>query len=121
MLMWHASLYPQPEQAEQAGERVVDGPSGRALGVERGQLHSVKPEGGRLRVDLGAPVVLGRGVLDDPVDGSEAVDAGDRRQAPADRGRGEAGVLLHACPQLEVAAAHREHVEGAPGTRRTST
>jgi hypothetical protein len=50
-------------------------------------------------------------VLDDPVDGGEAVEAGTGRETPADGRAGQPRVFLHPCPQLQVAAVDAEHLQ----------
>ena len=108
---------PQAQQPEQAGQGVIDRPSGGGLGQEGTKLHAVEAERGRLGVDLGTPYVLGRRLSQEAIDDGEAVEADDRGQATADGGPPQVALLLHpAGVELNVDPEHGEGLQADLGT-----
>ena len=95
--------HPQAEESQETGKRMVHRASGCSLGHKGTELHAVESQGGRVGVDLGAPDVLGRRVLDEAVENANPVEASHRRQPPSDGGPGQSLLLHGTGPQFDVA------------------
>jgi len=67
-----------PEQTEQTGKGVIHTAPGGSLGHEGAEPHAVQAQSGRVGVDLRTPDVLRRGVLEQPVEHSDPVEASHR-------------------------------------------
>jgi hypothetical protein len=75
-----------------------------------------EPERGRLRRHVGAPDVLGRGVLEYTVDDAGSIEAGHHRDSTRNRAGRVAAVFLHPSQiQLDVWPGRGEWIETAFG------